>query len=76
MQIIASSDLFDAAFTLLEALEFFTPHWKVCLKLFIDGKPLFDVTFNGTRTSKKKLMLDVVCMRDGFEKNEITDIGF
>lgn len=46
------------------------------MQLLTDSRTLFDVISKGTRTSEKRLMLDVASAREGFRRMEISDIGF
>lgn len=75
-EMIAFSDTFDAAFTLRKELEYLQSGTQIPIKLLTDSKNLFDVISKGTRTSEKRLMLDVACAREGFRNMEINDIGF
>lgn len=49
---------------------------KVPLHLFTESKSLFDVISKGSRTSEKRLMLDIAAAREGFRDKLIFDIGF
>ena len=40
-----------------------------------DSKCLFDIISKGSRTSEKRLMLDVAAARKGFEMKDISNIG-
>lgn len=75
-ELIAFSDMFDAAFTLAEELRTMLPGSEIPLNLFTDKKALFDVISKGSRTSEKRLMLDIACTRESFKKNEINNVGF
>lgn len=75
-ELIAFSDMFDAAFTLREELRALHPGSSIPLTLYTDSKTLFDVISKGTRTSEKRLMLDIACTREGFKTHAINDIGF
>ena len=72
---IAFSDLFDCAFTLATELKRMLPGVRIPVKLFTDNKSLFDVISKGTRTSEKRLMLDIAAAREGFSTRAISDIG-
>lgn len=74
-EVIAFSDLFDVATTLASELELILSH-KVPVQLFTDIKSLFDVISKGSRTSEKRMMLDIAAAREGFKNKTISDIGF
>lgn len=46
------------------------------VQLLTDSKSLFDVISKGSRTSEKRMMLDIAAARDGFRDKIISDIGF
>ena len=73
-EVIAFSDLFDSAFTLLSELRLLTGT-PLELDLLTDSKCLFDIISKGSRTSEKRLMLDVAAARKGFETKDISNIG-
>lgn len=75
-ELIAFSDLFDAAYTLADELRQLLPKFPIPVRLFTDNKSLFDVISKGSRTAEKRLMLDIAAAREGFWKHEISDIGF
>lgn len=74
-ELIAFSDMFDVSYTLRCELEHLCGGDTVPVQLFTDNKTLFDVVSKGSRTSEKRLMLDIACTREGFKKMEINDIG-
>jgi len=76
VELIAFSDMFDAAYTLAEELRQVIPAAAVPLHLFTDSKSLFDVISKGSKTSEKRLMLDIACTREGFARGDISNIGF
>lgn len=49
---------------------------KIPVQLFTDSKCLFDVIWKGSRTSEKRIMLDIAAAREGFCDKTISDIGF
>ena len=57
-EVIAFSDLFDVATTLANELELILSR-KVPVQLFTYSKSLFDVISKGSRTSEKRMMLDI-----------------
>ncbi len=74
-EVIAFSDLFDVAVTLTAELgDVFGRQIRV--QLFTDSKSLFDVISKGSRTSEKRMMLDIAAAREGFRDKLISDIGF
>lgn len=75
-ELIAFSDMFDGAFTLAAELRDILGKPDIPVNLFTDSKTLFDVISKGTRTSEKRLMLDIACAREGFKNHEISNIGF
>ena len=70
------SDMFDAAYTLAAELRELLPKHRIPVKLCTDNNSLFDVISKGSRTSEKRLMIDIAAARKGFTKHEISDIGF
>ena len=74
-EVIAFSDMFDVAVTLAEELRQITKR-PIPLHLLTDSKALFDVISKGSKTSEKRLMLDVAAAREGFRDKVISDIGF
>lgn len=74
-EFIPFSDLFNASFTLASELSTLTNR-KVCLRHFTDSKYLFDIISKGSRTSAKRLMLDVGGSRQRFKMGDISNIGF
>lgn len=75
-QLIAFAEMVDAAYTLAEEPRSMHPVSDVHLKLYTDNKSLFDVTSKGSRTSEKRLMVNIDAAREGCRKMEIWDIGF
>ena len=75
-ELIAFGDLFDHAFTLSAELRSIHPGAPVPVKLLTDNKSLFDVISKGSKTSEKRLMLDIAGAREGFGRHEISDIRF
>ena len=75
-ELIAFSDLFDVSYTLSQELRLLHPTAAVPVHLFTDSKSLFDIISKGTRTSEKRLMLDIACAREGYRRKDIHNIGF
>ena len=74
-EVIDFSDLFDVVGVLsveIEAL-FGT---NVPVQLLNDSKSLFDVISKGSRTSEKRMMLDIAAAREGFRDKVISNICF
>jgi len=74
-EVIAFSDMFDIAVTLAEEIRT-TFERRVPLHLLTDSKALFDIISKGSRTSEKRMMLDIAAAREGFRDRVISDIGF
>ena len=74
-EVIAFSDLFDVATTLANELELVFSR-KVPVQLFTDSKSLFDFISKGSRTSEKRMMLDIAAAREGFKDKTISDVRF
>ena len=74
-EVIAFSDLFDVAVTISLELRHLLDI-EVPVQLFTDSKCLFDVISKGSRTSEKRMMIDIAAAREGFKRKEISDIGF
>ena len=72
---IAFADLFDDAIALRSQLEH-APRRSVPMHLLTDSKSLFNTISKGTRTSEKRIMLDIHAAREGYKKREISNIGF
>eukprot|EP00171_Calliarthron_tuberculosum_P023142 IDg23142t1 len=72
-EVIAFSDLFDRTSTL--AAEIGTIYKKrIPVQLLTDSKSLFDVISKGSRTSEKRMMLDIAAARERFRDKVISDI--
>ena len=74
-EVISFSDLFDVAAVLSAELEGMLGY-KVPVQLLTDSMSLFDVISKGSRTSEKRMMLDIAAAREGFREKIISDIGF
>lgn len=62
---MAFSEIFDVAATLGAELDFILGH-KAPVQLLKDSKSFFDVISKGSRTSQKRLILDIAAAREGF----------
>lgn len=47
---------------------------KVRIRAFLDSKSLFDVITRNKKTTEKRLMVDVIAMREVYVKMEIDDM--
>ena len=74
-EVIAFADLFDQAFTLRSQLEH-AINRSVPLHLMTDSKSLFDIISKGSRTSEKRVTLDIHTARQAYQSREISNIGF
>ncbi len=72
---IAFSDAFDVGYTRATELSSLLGR-KVPLILLTGSKSLFDVISKGTRTSEKRMMLDIAAAREGYRRRDISNIGF
>lgn len=69
------ADCFDSAYTLKDEL-YRVFRKTVTIAMLTDSGCLFDVVVKSTRTSEKRLMIDIATARDAYEKFEIDDIGW
>ena len=74
-EVIAFADLFDDALALKSQIEHALQQ-TVTVHLLTDSKSLFDIISRGSRTSEKRIMLDLQAAREGHEGKEISNIGF
>ena len=74
--LMAFSDMLDAAYTMAAELREMLPIKRIPVKLCTDNRSLFDVISKETRMSEKRLMIDIAAACEGFQKHEINDIGF
>lgn len=73
-EVIAFADVFDCAFTLSNEISSLLNR-NINLDIFTDSKSLFDIISKGSKTSEKRLMLDVAAAREGFKTQDISNIG-
>ncbi len=74
--VMAFSDMFDACFALSVELGHVLNRKSIPVKLYTDRRSLFDAISKGSRTSERRLMLDIAAAREGFREKAISDIGF
>eukprot|EP00171_Calliarthron_tuberculosum_P008498 IDg8498t1 len=70
----ALADAFDYSFMLKFDLESMLQQ-EIPLQIFTDSRSLFDVIVKATKTSERRLMIDVAACREAYERHEIADIG-
>jgi hypothetical protein len=49
---------------------------KVPLTILTDSKSLFDVIIKSSTTSKRRLMIDITAVRNAYNDQELSDVGF
>ena len=74
-EVIVLPDLFDDALALKSQIEHALQH-TVPVHLLTDSKSLFNIISKGSRTSEKRIMLDVHATREGYKSKETSNIGF
>ena len=74
-EVIAFADLFYDAYALRTQLEKAVSR-AVPMHLMTDSKSLFDIISKGSRTSEKRIMLDIHAARQAYQAQEISNIGF
>ena len=74
-EVIAFADLFDDAYALRSQIEQANGR-AVPMHLMTDSKSLFDIISKGSRTSEKRVMLDIHSARQAYQAREISNIGF
>ncbi len=73
-EVIAARDFFDDAFALRSQLDHAIGR-SVPMNLLTDSKSLFAIISKGSRTSEKRIMLDIQAAREAYQAKEISDIG-
>ncbi len=71
----AFADAFDKAFILKHDLQRIVGK-SIPLKMYTDSKSLFDVITKSSTTLEHRLMIDVLSVREVYQKQELSDIGF
>ncbi len=74
-EVVAFGDFLDTAACISSELQN-VYNRKIPLQLFSDSKSLFDVISTGSRTSEKRLMLDIAAAREGSRDSILSNIGF
>ena len=74
-EVIAFADLFDDAMAIRSQMEHALQQ-PVPMHLMTDSKSLFDIISKGSRTSEKRVMLDIHATRQAYQRQEISNIGF
>ena len=67
--------LFDMAFTIRQDLSKMMNR-NIKLTMLTDSKSLFDVITKCSQTTEKRLMIDISVVREAYEENEISNVGF
>lgn len=65
--------MYDAAISITEELSVILNR-RVPLQFLTDSKSLFNFISKGSRTSKKRTMIDIPCAKEAFRKGNISDI--
>ena len=74
-EVIAFADLFDDSFAIRSQIEHALGR-PIAIHLLTDSKSLFDIISKGSRTSEKRIMLDIHATRAAYQAEEISNIGF
>ena len=74
-EVIAFADIFDGVFVIRSQVEQ-ALHRSVALHRLTDSNSLFDITCKGSRTSEKRIMLDIHATRQSYQNQEISNTGF
>ena len=74
-EVIAFADLFDDAFALSSQIEQALQR-AVPMLLLTDSKSLLDIIRKGSRTSEKRIMLDIHASRESYKNHEMSNIVF
>lgn len=71
-ELYSFADGFDFAFSLQHDLRTILKRY-VAIKLYTESKSLFDMLITAGYTSEKRLMIDLISLRDAYERGEISD---
>jgi hypothetical protein len=74
-EVYAFADAFDFAFTLKHDLQVMLRQ-AVPLAILTDSKCLFDVITKASSISERRLMIDITEVRNSYNAQEPSDIGF
>lgn len=72
-EVISFADMSDGAVTLSKEVSLLLNHF-VPLQLLMDSKCVFDIIFEGSRTSERRLMLGLGAAREHFCKSNVSEI--
>lgn len=73
-ELCALADAFDKGFTIKTDLERML-NKRIPLSMFTDSKSLFDIITKCSSTTEKRLMIDIRSVQEGYETQEISDMG-
>ena len=74
-EVIAFADLFGDPYALSSELEHALGR-SLPMQLMADSKSLFDIISKGSRTSEKRITLNIHAARQAYQAQEISSIGF
>ena len=74
-EVSAFADLFDDAFALRSQIEHALRR-SVPTHLLTDSKSLFDIISKGSRTSEKRILIEIHATRSAYQAKEISNIKF
>ena len=74
-EVIAFADMSDDAFALRSQLEQALRR-GVPMHLLTNSKSVFDIISKGSRTSERRIMLEIHATRQSYQSQEISNIGF
>ena len=74
-EVYAFADAFDFAFTLKHDLQVMLCQ-KIPLTILTDSNSLFDVITKSSTTSERRLMIDITAVRNAYNDQELSDVGF
>eukprot|EP00173_Palmaria_palmata_P003808 Plantae.Rhodophyta-Palmaria_palmata.ctg4150.p2 GENE.Plantae.Rhodophyta-Palmaria_palmata.ctg4150~~Plantae.Rhodophyta-Palmaria_palmata.ctg4150.p2 ORF type:complete len:156 (-),score=20.32 Plantae.Rhodophyta-Palmaria_palmata.ctg4150:275-742(-) len=70
----AFAEAFDASFVVKYELERLLKR-PTALQMLVDSKQIFDAVTQSTRTTEKRLLLDLAAAKQSFERGEISEFG-